>query len=169
MGSTPGLGRSPVGGNGNPLQYYCLEYPKDRGTWRATVHRIAKNQTWLKLLSIQAWPRIGLKKCVGWMMRYSFAMGSLRANNTQVQHSSLSVTFCILFGDLGAQFMSFSTSLSLELPSSSRNLPWWWAHFFSRQSIPFQTSPSMTLFLCFLSILTSRLRFIISPAEAILT
>ena len=45
VGSTPGLGRSPVGGNGNPLQYYCLEYPKDRGTWRATVHRIAKNQT----------------------------------------------------------------------------------------------------------------------------
>ena len=38
MGSVPGLGRSPGGGNGNPLQYACLENPIDRGTWRAIVH-----------------------------------------------------------------------------------------------------------------------------------
>ena len=44
-GSIPGLGRSPVGGHGNPLQYSCLENPMDRGVWWATVHRIAKNQT----------------------------------------------------------------------------------------------------------------------------
>ena len=37
-----GLGRSPGGGNGNPLQYSCLENSTDRGTWRATVHRVAK-------------------------------------------------------------------------------------------------------------------------------
>ena len=43
--SIPGLGRSPGGGQGNPLQYYCLENPMDRGAWRATVDRIAKNQT----------------------------------------------------------------------------------------------------------------------------
>ena len=42
MGSIPGLGRSPGGGNGNPLQYSCLENPMDRGAWQATVHRIAK-------------------------------------------------------------------------------------------------------------------------------
>ena len=41
-GSIPGLRRSPGGGNGNPLQYYCLENPMDRGAWRATVHRAAK-------------------------------------------------------------------------------------------------------------------------------
>ena len=35
-GSTPGLGRSPGGGNGNPLQYSGLENPMDRGAWRAT-------------------------------------------------------------------------------------------------------------------------------------
>ena len=40
-----GLGRSPGGGHGNTLQYSCLENPMDRGAWRATVHRIAKNQT----------------------------------------------------------------------------------------------------------------------------
>ena len=37
-----GLGRSPGGGNGNPLQYSCLENSMDRGTWQATVHRVAK-------------------------------------------------------------------------------------------------------------------------------
>ena len=36
-----GLGRCPGEGNDNPLQYFCLENPMDRGTWRATVHRVA--------------------------------------------------------------------------------------------------------------------------------
>ena len=43
----PGLGRSPGEGNGNPLQYSCLENPMDRGTWWATVHGVVKSQTWL--------------------------------------------------------------------------------------------------------------------------
>ena len=47
MGSIPDSGRSPGGGNGNPLQYSCLENPKDRGAWRATVHEVAKG--WTKL------------------------------------------------------------------------------------------------------------------------
>ena len=38
MGSIPGLGRSPGGEHGNPLQYSCLENPTDRGAWWATVH-----------------------------------------------------------------------------------------------------------------------------------
>ena len=46
-GSIPGLGRSPGEGNGNPLQYSCLENPIDRGAWRATVHGVAKSRTWL--------------------------------------------------------------------------------------------------------------------------
>ena len=41
-GSIPGLGRSPGGGNGNPLQYSCLENPLDRGAWRAAVHGVTK-------------------------------------------------------------------------------------------------------------------------------
>ena len=41
----PGLGRSPGGGNGNPLQYSCLENPTDRGAWQATVRGISKSQT----------------------------------------------------------------------------------------------------------------------------
>ena len=38
MGLIPGLGGSPGGGNGNPLQYSCLENPMDRGAWQTTVH-----------------------------------------------------------------------------------------------------------------------------------
>ena len=45
MGSIPGSGRSPGGGNGNPLQYSCLENPMNRGAWWATVHGITKSQT----------------------------------------------------------------------------------------------------------------------------
>ena len=44
-GSVPGLGRSPGEGNGNPLQYSCLENPMDRGTGQATVHGVAKSWT----------------------------------------------------------------------------------------------------------------------------
>ena len=40
LGSSPGSGRSPGGGNGNPLQYSCLGNPMDRGAWRATVHGV---------------------------------------------------------------------------------------------------------------------------------
>ena len=43
LASTPGSGRSPGGGRGNPLQYSCLENSMDRGAWRATVHRFTKS------------------------------------------------------------------------------------------------------------------------------
>ena len=44
-GLIPELGRSPGGGNRDPLQYSCLENPMDRGAWQATVHGVAKRQT----------------------------------------------------------------------------------------------------------------------------
>ena len=50
----PGLGRSPGGGYGNPLQYSCLENPMDDRAWRAIVHRVAKSQIQLKQLSTHA-------------------------------------------------------------------------------------------------------------------
>ena len=46
-GLIPGLGRSPGGGNGNSLQYSCLENSMDRRAWRATVHGVTKNNTQL--------------------------------------------------------------------------------------------------------------------------
>ena len=42
MDSIPGSGRSPEEGNGNPLQYSCLENPIDRGAWQAVVHGVAR-------------------------------------------------------------------------------------------------------------------------------
>ena len=44
-GLIPGLGRSPRGGHGNPLQYSCLENPMDRGAWQTRVHRVTMSQT----------------------------------------------------------------------------------------------------------------------------
>ena len=52
--STPGLGGFPGGGNGNPLQYSCLENPMDWGARRATVHRVSESRMWLKRLSMHA-------------------------------------------------------------------------------------------------------------------
>ena len=46
-GSIPELGRSPGEGNGNPLQYSCLDNPMDGGAWRAIVHGVTKSWTLL--------------------------------------------------------------------------------------------------------------------------
>ena len=45
LGSIPGSGRPPGEGNGNPLQYSCMENPMDGGAWWATVHGVAKSRT----------------------------------------------------------------------------------------------------------------------------
>ena len=45
-GSIPESGRSPGGGHSNRLQYSCLENPRDRGAWRAAVHRVTQSSTW---------------------------------------------------------------------------------------------------------------------------
>ena len=47
LGSIPELGRFPGEGNGNPLQYACLENSMDRGAWQAITHRVTKSQTQL--------------------------------------------------------------------------------------------------------------------------
>ena len=52
LGSILGLGRSPGGRDGNPLQYSCLKNPMDRGAWWATVHIVEKSQRQLKQLSM---------------------------------------------------------------------------------------------------------------------
>ena len=45
VGLIPGLGRSHGEGNGNPLQYSCLENSMNRGAWQASVYKVAKNRT----------------------------------------------------------------------------------------------------------------------------
>ena len=53
VGSIPGSGRSPEGGNGNPLQYSCLENSMDNGAWWATVHGVATSQNTTEHAHIQ--------------------------------------------------------------------------------------------------------------------
>ena len=55
LGLIPGSGRSPGEGNGNPLQYSCLENSMNRGAWWATVHRVAKSRT--RLSDLTDFPR----------------------------------------------------------------------------------------------------------------
>ena len=55
LGSFPGLGRSPGGGHGNPLQCSCQENPIDRGAWRATVHVVEKSRTRLSYFTTLNW------------------------------------------------------------------------------------------------------------------
>ena len=52
LGSILGSGRSPGEGNGNPLQYSCVENPMDRGAWWATVHGVGKSRTRLRDLTL---------------------------------------------------------------------------------------------------------------------
>ena len=64
QGSNPGSGRSAGEGNSNPLQYYCLENPMNRGAWKATVHGVSKSRTRLSnftcLLAYHSIPNGGL-------------------------------------------------------------------------------------------------------------
>ena len=53
-----GRGRSPGGGNGNPLPYSCLENPKDGGVWQETVQRVTQNWTWLSTHCKRPKPKI---------------------------------------------------------------------------------------------------------------
>ena len=67
-GSIPGSGRSPGEGNGNPLQYSCLENPMGRGAWGATVHGVAKSRT-----RLSTWKIVDLPCCVSfWYTAKSF-------------------------------------------------------------------------------------------------
>ena len=70
-GLVPGSGRSPGGGNGNPLQYSCRENLMDRGAWQAIVHRVAQSQTWLKRLSIHAYTHTHTHKTIILILIYN--------------------------------------------------------------------------------------------------
>ena len=64
LGSIPGLGRSPGEGNGNPLQYSCLENPMDGGAWLAIVHGVAKSRTRLSDFTITITNNQNLRKYI---------------------------------------------------------------------------------------------------------
>ena len=70
-GSISGLWRCLGEGNGNPLQYSCLENPKDRGDWPAIVHGVTESQTQLKWLSSSSWVT-----CLPWTPHSRLNVGS---------------------------------------------------------------------------------------------
>ena len=70
LGLIPGSGRSPGERNGNPLQYSCLGYPIDRGTWRATVHGVTKSLSFVQV-SLFSWYPPGLPSALPGRKRYS--------------------------------------------------------------------------------------------------
>ena len=89
--SIPGSGRSPGGGQGNPLQYSCLENPMDRGAWRAMVHGVTKSQTWLNCLSTK------------------------RICKPQVQSELCSCSFCKHFSICGLWIIILAVNTILEI------------------------------------------------------
>ena len=88
-GSILGLGRSPGGGNGNPLQYSCLENPIDSGTWQATVRRVAESQT---LLS--TWAHMHMHVCMSNLICQFIPVSAAPHVNTSILY--ISVSFLIL-------------------------------------------------------------------------
>ena len=65
-GSVPGSGGSSGEGNGNALQYSCLENPMDRGAWRATVHEVAQSQTRLTNTTLHYYRVMRMEPLDGW-------------------------------------------------------------------------------------------------------
>ena len=127
-GSIPGLERSPAEGNGNPLQYFCLENPMDRRAWRSIVFRVARSQTWLKqqhthypmwrpsalscYLNLNKWMKS--KYNLNWTS--SVAMGSF-----QVLKSHAELGAPIVEGTGGEQVCHLESSRSCSLTTELQN------------------------------------------------
>ena len=87
----PGSGRSPAGGHVNPLQYSCLENPKDRGAWQATVHRVAKSCTQLRDWATLTNTGVHVSLWIMVFSRYMHRSGiSFPISSVQFSHSVMS-------------------------------------------------------------------------------
>ena len=111
LDSDPGLGRSLEEGNGNPLQYSCLENSKDSGPWQATVHRVAKSWTWLSnnaffFLSTNYWFSFCLLSLIS---GFRFSLWFLKSVKWVHSHILWSANFSHIFRS--ANYTSPSASL----------------------------------------------------------
>ena len=102
-GSIPGLGRSPGEGNGNPLQYSCLENPMDGGAWLATVHGVAKSWTRLSdftiTITMSSWPIYFfiIIYCPSLSLGIFFLKSTLTHNNLAILPFLINITMICLF------------------------------------------------------------------------
>ena len=110
VSSIPGLGRSPGGGNGNLLQYSCLENSMDKGAWRTTVHRVTKNWTQLKRLSMHAWFCISPE--VSWKL---FSPGELFKKKKERKDTWNSSSLFLHFGQSNQPLVCFSSMTQMNL------------------------------------------------------
>ena len=104
VGSIPGLGRFPGGGNGNPLQYSCLENPMDREAWWATVHGAAKSQAQLSNLAHSTYTHFFIGLFVFLLLSRMSCLHTLQMNYLSVpssantfSHSVGVFLFCLWF------------------------------------------------------------------------
>ena len=104
-------GRSPGEGNGNPLQYSCLENPMDRGAWRATVHRVIKSQTPLNMHA-----RISLKTLSPDTATQGISASACEFREDTVQFITLHQTLSSMRAGLFLQLICVSSSLVLTPP-----------------------------------------------------
>ena len=95
----PGSGRSFGGGHGNPFQYSCLENPMDRGTWRATVHKVIKNWTRLKSLSTHACTYFGSKHM--WIYKKKLSKNNHLAQCLKVEGKLMIIHLLLLYFKTG--------------------------------------------------------------------
>jgi len=109
MGSIPGSGRSPGEGNGNPLQYSCLENPMGRGAWWAMVHRVAKSLTRLKWHRTQEDQLFWHQGPVSWKTVFSWI--GWRDGDWFLDDSSTLYLLCTLFLLFLHQFHLSSSSI----------------------------------------------------------
>ena len=94
LGSSPGSGRSPRGGNGNPLQHSCLENSMDRRVWWAAVPGATKSQT--RLSDYTHTHTVGIKSAL-WMTFLALRILSMTRGYTQAQMSPATVVPGLVF------------------------------------------------------------------------
>jgi len=115
-GSIPGWGRSPGGGNGKPLQYSCLENPKDRGAWRVTLHGVAKTQTQLSSHPTQPAPVAPAFSCQEQFLAARISGRPLTAPENQPDHILCNSPKSLLHPSLHLLHIRLPPSLDFTLP-----------------------------------------------------
>ena len=128
VGTIHGLGRSPGEGNGNPLQYSCLENPMDRGDWRTTVHGVAESDVteWLTfplafiysptedyLSCFQVLAIMNKHQCAGFCVDISFQLFQVEFS-FKIRNSQINVD----------KFNFFTSIYTLDFKNKSFNSHW---------------------------------------------